>query len=53
MTLVGTKPAWTASRSFEPAPKSPFPVGLTPTTVTNADFNALAQQKSWTFTTKP
>src|SRR5215212_6521080 len=40
MTLVGTKPAWTADRNFEPAPNSPFSVGDAPTTVTSADFNA-------------
>jgi Bacterial Ig-like domain/FG-GAP-like repeat/RTX calcium-binding nonapeptide repeat (4 copies)/FG-GAP repeat len=38
--LVEANPAWTADRSFEPAPNTPFPVGSTPTTVTNADFNA-------------
>ena len=40
LALVGTGPAWAASRSFEPAPGSPLAVGSTPTTVTNADFNA-------------
>ncbi|MDQ3862756.1 MAG: FG-GAP-like repeat-containing protein [Actinomycetota bacterium] len=39
MALVGTKPAWTASRTFEPALNSPIAVGSAPTTVTNADFN--------------
>src|SRR5215213_3043210 len=39
LTLVEAKPAWTASRNFEPAPNSPYSVGSTPTTVTNADFN--------------
>ena len=40
MTLVGAKPAWAADRSFVPAPNSPLSVNSTPTTVTNADFNA-------------
>jgi len=40
LALVSAKPAWGASRTFEPAPNSPFAVGSTPTTVTNADFNA-------------
>jgi Bacterial Ig-like domain/FG-GAP-like repeat/RTX calcium-binding nonapeptide repeat (4 copies) len=40
MALVNANSAWTADRSFEPAPNSPVPVGSTPTTVTNADFNA-------------
>jgi Bacterial Ig-like domain/FG-GAP-like repeat len=39
LALVSAKATWAASRSFEPASNSPFPVGLTPTTVTNADFN--------------
>ena len=39
LALVGAKPAWAELRTFEPAPSSPFPVGSTPTTVTNADFN--------------
>jgi hypothetical protein len=39
MALVGTKPAWTASRTFVPASNSPVAVGSGPTTVTNADFN--------------
>ncbi len=39
LALVGAKPAWAAERSFTPAPNSPFAVGSTPTTVTNADFN--------------
>ena len=39
VALVGAKPAWAAERTFEPAPDSPFSVGSTPTTVTNADFN--------------
>jgi FG-GAP-like repeat/Chitobiase/beta-hexosaminidase C-terminal domain len=40
VALVNANPAWTADRIFEPAPDSPVAVGLTPTTVTNADFNA-------------
>jgi hypothetical protein len=40
VALVNANPAWTADPSFEPAPNSPVPVGSTPTTVTNADFNA-------------
>jgi hypothetical protein len=40
VALVNANPAWTADRSFVPAPNSPMPVGSTPTTVTNADFNA-------------
>ena len=40
LALVGVKPVWAASRTFEPAPGSPLAVGSTPTTVTNADFNA-------------
>ena len=40
VALVNANPAWTADRSFEPAPNNPVPVGSTPTTVTNADFNA-------------
>lgn len=40
LTLVGAQPTWAAERSFVPAPNSPFPVGSTPTTVTNADFNS-------------
>jgi hypothetical protein len=39
LALVNANPAWTADRSFAPAPNSPVPVGSTPTTVTNADFN--------------
>ena len=39
LVLVGAKPAWAESRSFEPAPNSPFTVGSTPTIVTNADFD--------------
>jgi hypothetical protein len=39
LALVGAKSAWAESRSFVPAPNSPLPVGSTPTTVTNADFN--------------
>jgi VCBS repeat-containing protein len=34
---VGAKPAWAADPSFRPL--QPLPVGSTPTTVTNADFN--------------
>ena len=40
LALVSAKPAWAASRTFESAPNSPIAVGSTPTTVTNADFNA-------------
>ena len=40
LALVSAKPAASAaSRSFEPAPSSPFAVGSAPTTVTNADFD--------------
>ena len=39
LALIGAKPAWAEPRTFVPAPDSPFPVGSTPTTVTNADFN--------------
>ena len=40
LALVSAKPAWAASRTFEPALGSPFAVGSNPTTVTNADFDA-------------
>jgi hypothetical protein len=40
LALVETTPARAVDRSFEPAPNSPYSVGSTPTTVTNADFNA-------------
>ena len=40
LALMGAKPALAVSRSFESASNSPFAVGSTPTTVTNADFNA-------------
>src|SRR5918993_112550 len=39
LALVSAKPAWAASRTFEPAPNSPIAVGSTPTTVMNADLN--------------
>ena len=39
LALVGATPARAVEPSFEPAPNSPFSVGSTPTTVTNADFN--------------
>jgi len=37
LALVEAKPAWAVERSFPPAQH--YPVGSTPTTVTNADFN--------------
>src|SRR5215218_3162805 len=37
LALVGTTPAWAAQPNFAPAQN--FPVGSSPTTVTNADFN--------------
>src|SRR5215218_4735463 len=37
MALVGPKPAWAAEPNFAPAQH--FSVGISPTTVTNADFN--------------
>jgi Bacterial Ig-like domain/FG-GAP-like repeat len=40
LALVGANPAWAEPRTFLPAPGSPLAVGSTPTTVTNADFNA-------------
>jgi Ca2+-binding RTX toxin-like protein len=39
LALVGAKPAGAAEPTFAPAPNNPFPVGSTPTTVTNADFD--------------
>jgi hypothetical protein len=39
LALIGAKPAWAASRTFEPAPSSPLAVGSTPTTVEKADFD--------------
>src|SRR5215218_1544934 len=37
LALVGAKPAWAAGPNFAQAQN--YPVGSTPTTVTNADFN--------------
>ena len=39
LALVGSKPAWAASRTFVQAPGSPLAVVSAPTTVANADFN--------------
>ena len=39
LALVGVKPIWAASRTFEPAPNSPFPVGTGPSSATSADFD--------------
>ncbi len=39
MALVGANPAKAADRTFATAPKSPFQVGSSPGSVTNADFD--------------